>query len=114
MAKEWSNESGDIFERFAAGIDDAISKGGNLDAADRDLNYGIKLQHDRLEKHGVTMKMDITPRGLWTEGFKLGCFRATIISSSIRRAAPAKRMSPITRTAGAFIEMWTITSFPRR
>ena len=72
MAKEWSNESGDIFERFAAGIDDAISKGGNLDAADRDLNYGIKLQHDRLEKHGVTMKMDITPRGAWTEGFKLG------------------------------------------
>ena len=72
MAKEWSNESGDIFERFAAGIDDAISKGGNLDAADRDLNYGIKLQHDRLEKHGVTMKMNITPRGIWTEGFKLG------------------------------------------
>lgn len=72
MAKEWSNESGDIFERFAAGIDDAISKGGNLDAADRDLNYGMKLQHDRLEKHGVTMKMDITPRGIWTEGFKLG------------------------------------------
>ena len=72
MAKEWSNESGDIFERFAAGIDDAISKGESLDAADRDLNYGIKLQHDRLEKHGVTMKMDITPRGIWTEGFKLG------------------------------------------
>lgn len=72
MADKWSNESDDIFERFAAGIDDAISKGESLDAADRDLNYGIKLQHDRLEKHGVTMKMEITPRGMWTEGFKLG------------------------------------------
>ena len=72
MADKWSNESDDIFERFAAGIDDAISNGESLDAADRDLNYGIKLQHDRLEKHGVTMKMEITPRGMWTEGFKLG------------------------------------------
>ena len=75
MAKEWSNESDDIFERFAAGIDDAISKGESLDVADRDLNYGIKLQHDRLARHGVTMKMDITPRGAWTEGFKLGRFQ---------------------------------------
>ena len=72
MADQWSNESNDIFERFAAGIDDAVSKGESLDCADRDLNYAIKLQHERLEHHGVTMKMNITPRGLWTEGFKLG------------------------------------------
>ena len=72
MAEQWSNESNDIFERFAAGIDDAVSKGESLDCADRDLNYAIKLQHERLEHHGVTMKMNITPRGLWTEGFKLG------------------------------------------
>ena len=72
MAKEWSKESTDIFERFAAGIDDAISKGESLDAADRDLQYGIKLQNERLKNHGVTMNMNITPRGSWTEGFKLG------------------------------------------
>ena len=72
MGKEWSKESNDIFERFAAGIDDAISKGEYLDSADRDLNYGIKLQNERLKRHGVTMKMDLTPRGAWTEGFKLG------------------------------------------
>ena len=75
MANQWSKESSDIFERFAAGIDDAVSKGESLDCADRDLNYGIKLQHERLEHHGVTMKMDITPRGAWTEGFKLGRFQ---------------------------------------
>ena len=75
MANQWSNESSDIFERFAAGIDDAVSKGGSLDCADRDLNYGIKLQHERLEHYGITMKMDLTPRGLWTEGFKLGRFQ---------------------------------------
>ena len=75
MANQWSNESSDIFERFAAGIDDAVSKGESLDCADRDLNYAIKLQHERLEHHGVTMKMDITPRGAWTEGFKLGRFQ---------------------------------------
>ena len=72
MGKEWSKESDDIFERFAAGIDDAISKGEYLDSADRDLNYGIKLQNERLKRHGVTMKMDLTPRGAWIEGFKLG------------------------------------------
>ena len=72
MAAEWSKESNDIFERFAAGIDDAISKGESLDAADRDLQYGIKLQNERLKKHGVTMNMKLTPRGAWTEGFKLG------------------------------------------
>ena len=75
MANQWSKESNDIFERFAAGIDDAISKGESLDCADRDLNYGIKLQHERLEHYGITMKMDLTPRGLWTEGFKLGRFQ---------------------------------------
>ena len=75
MANQWSKESSDIFERFAAGIDDAISKGESLDCADRDLNYGIKLQHERLEHYGITMKMDLTPRGLWTEGFKLGRFQ---------------------------------------
>ena len=75
MANQWSKESNDIFERFAAGIDDAISKGESLDCADRDLNYGIKLQHERLERYGITMKMDLTPRGLWTEGFKLGRFQ---------------------------------------
>ena len=75
MANQWSNESSDIFERFAAGIDDAVSKGESLDCADRDLNYGIKLQHERLEHYGITMKMDLTPRGLWTEGFKLGRFQ---------------------------------------
>ena len=75
MANQWSKESSDIFERFAAGIDDAVSKGGSLDCADRDLNYGIKLQHERLEHYGITMKMDLTPRGLWTEGFKLGRFQ---------------------------------------
>ena len=96
MADQWSNESNDIFERFAAGIDDAISKGESLDVADRDLNYGIKLQHDRLARHGVTMKMDITPRGAWTEGFKLAdvdprkeeqknCFT---ISDTLCRQAP--------------------------
>ena len=72
MATEWSKESSDIFERFAAGIDDAISKGESLDSADRDLQYGIKLQTERLKNHGVTMNMNLTPRGLWTEGFKLG------------------------------------------
>ena len=75
MANQWSKESSDIFERFAAGIDDAVSKGESLDCADRDLNYGIKLQHERLEHYGITMKMDLTPRGLWTEGFKLGRFQ---------------------------------------
>ena len=72
MANQWSKESSDIFERFAAGIDDAISKGESLDCADRDLNYGIKLQHERLERYGITMKMDLTPRGLWTQGLKFG------------------------------------------
>ena len=30
MATEWSKESSDIFERFAAGIDDAIAKASEV------------------------------------------------------------------------------------
>ena len=72
MGNEWRKDSDVIFERFAAGIDDAVSKGEELKCADRDLQYGIRLQNERLKKHGLWLRYNLTPRGYFTEGFSLG------------------------------------------
>lgn len=69
---EWRKDSDVIFERFAAGIDEAISKGEELKCADRDVQYGIKLQNERLKKAGVTLNYNLTPRGHMENGFNLG------------------------------------------
>ncbi len=72
MSENWAKGSDVIYERFAAGIDDAISNGEELKCADRDLQYGIKLQNERLKKHGLKLKYKLTPRGSFTEGLSLG------------------------------------------
>lgn len=72
MSENWAKDSDVIYERFAAGIDDAISNGEELKCADRDLQYGIKLQNERLKKHGLKLKYKLTPRGSFTEGLSLG------------------------------------------
>ena len=72
MGDNWSKESNSIFERFAAGIDDAVGKGEVLKDADRDLQYGIRLQNERLSRRGIEYSYDLSPRGYSYNGLELG------------------------------------------
>lgn len=72
MGDSWNKDSTVIFERFAAGIDEAVCRGVPLTDADRDLQYGIRLQQERLQRRGIEYSYDLTPRGHFTEGLNLG------------------------------------------
>ena len=72
MGQTWKSDSEDIFERFASGIDEAISTGQVLKCADRDVQYSIRLQNERMRKHGLRVRYNLSPRGNLSEGFKLG------------------------------------------
>ncbi len=69
MEDQWRKDSDDIFERFAAGLDDSISTGEKLKCADRDLQFALKLQNDRVRKNNLKIKYDLKPRGLMDKGF---------------------------------------------
>ena len=72
IRENWNKDSSEIFERFAAGIDEAIGNGEELKCADRDLQYGIRLQNQRIGKLGLNFYYELTPRGYFTDGLNLG------------------------------------------
>ena len=72
MAKEFRKNSDNIFERFIAGLDDSINSGEKLKDADRDLQYSLHLQNERIKRHGLTAKFDYSVRGNQADGFNLG------------------------------------------
>ena len=71
MEDQWRKDSDVIFERFAAGLDDSISTGEKLKCADRDLQFALKLQNDRVRKNNLKIKYDLKPRGLMDKGFMI-------------------------------------------
>lgn len=72
MAEEFKKNSDIIFERFIAGLDDSISNGEKLKDADRDLQYYLQLQNERIKKYGLTAKFDYSVRGYQSGGHNLG------------------------------------------
>jgi len=71
MSTAWNKDSDVIFERFAAGIDEAVCSGEKLECADRDLRYGISLQNKRIKDKGLRLEYELTPRGQIPEGMSL-------------------------------------------
>ena len=67
MTKEqeikWSKTSSNIYERFAAELENGIETGTKVTSGDQDVNYGVELWRNRLNKKGLTMSYDIVPRG---------------------------------------------------
>lgn len=60
---KWSRTSGNIYERFAAELEDGIETGAKVTSGDQDVNYGIQLWKNRLNKKGLSISYDISQRG---------------------------------------------------
>lgn len=65
---KWSKNSNNIFERFAAELEDGIETGAKVTTGNQDVRYGIELWRNRLEKKGLKMSYDIAARGLNSDG----------------------------------------------
>ncbi len=72
MAAEFRKDSDIIFERFIAGLDDSINNGERLKDADRDLQYSLHLQNQRIKRHGLTASFNYSTRGNLSGGLNLG------------------------------------------
>lgn len=60
---KWSKSSSNIYERFAAELEDGIETGSKVMSGDQDVNYGVELWRNRLDKKGLNISYDIVPRG---------------------------------------------------
>lgn len=61
---KWSRTSKNIYERFAAELEDGIETGSRVTSGNQDVKYGIELMTNRLKKKNLSMSYDIIPRGL--------------------------------------------------
>ena len=65
---KWSKSSSNIYEKFAAELEDGIETGSKVTSGDQDVRYGVSLWRNRLEKKGLKMNYDIAARGLNPDG----------------------------------------------
>lgn len=66
----WSRSNGSLFEDFAISLEEYAKTGKAPVEGDQDIQYGLELQDERLQKKGLTMKYKFVPRGHFPKGIK--------------------------------------------
>ena len=64
---KWSRMSDNLYEKFAAELEDGIETGAKISSGDQDIKYGIELWRNRLNKKNLGVAYDIVPRGLLSD-----------------------------------------------
>lgn len=63
----WTHSADSRFERFAANLEKYTMTGRTPPGGDQDIQYVLKLQKERLQNKGLSMRYRFTPRGHFAE-----------------------------------------------
>ena len=64
----WSRSNGSLFEDFAISLEEYTKTGKAPAEGDQDIQYGLELQDERLQKKGISMEYKFVPRGHLPKG----------------------------------------------
>ena len=64
----WSRSNGSLFEDFAISLEEYTKTGKAPAEGDQDIQYGLELQDERLQKKGLSMEYKFVPRGHLPKG----------------------------------------------